>query len=121
MKVDQELLTKIDYLLANHKSIPAQFVNTMPPDLDAKYIGKHRHNYVWLLDYYQSNGYDGTGERIGINLDIGKLVYGFTSHCSCNEPWDGGDGDETGRFKGDYKEAPNTEATYKQFDLDQKD
>jgi len=104
---------KVKIILQYYREIPAklfrtyydlsdgEFLYSMKDDLAGKYSkkkekAKNLHptdkQYVWLLDAYIPGDYSGEGERIGIR-DDGKLVYGYTSHCSCNGPWYDEDGE----------------------------
>ena len=65
--------------------------NKKPSERNDGWFVKREHPtervYCWLLDEYQPGNYSGEGERIGVR-DDGRLMYGFTSHCSCNGPWE---------------------------------
>ncbi len=42
-------------------------------------------NFLWVVTWYQSNYYEGSGEMIALNKD-GSLHEFNLSHCSCNDP-----------------------------------
>lgn len=111
---DTNIATKLDFIIKNKQRIPHDrfhWVRRILKDnsyniaLDEFHSSQYadeedfdtqdRDNdtYCWLLDEYQPGDYSGEGQRIGIRRSDGKLVYGFTSHCSCNGPWEDGSDD----------------------------
>lgn len=57
-------------------------------------------DFIWVVSYYTSGSYDGTGEAIGLHKD-GLLYYANLSHCSCYGPYGDGISDYTSFLKRD--------------------
>lgn len=112
---DSDLVGKLEYILKNHGWITTYHwvrrtltgeddnlsYDISKDDYTYKQYGdssedisdRDNDSYCWLLDEYRHYSYEGEGERIGIRKSDGQLVYGFTSHCSCDGPWEDGSED----------------------------
>lgn len=77
-----ELREKLEYIVKNVNNIPEKMWVNSSDEKDSDQV-------VLLMDVYELDGYEGSGERIILDKN-GKLWYGFNSHCSCNGPWESG-------------------------------
>ena len=48
-------------------------------------------DFVWMVTWYEDNGYDGSGEAVALGKD-GLIYTKSLSHCSCYGAFDGGFG-----------------------------
>ena len=46
--------------------------------------------FEWVVHWYESGYYDGSGEAVGLNKEDGLLYIKNLGHCSCYGPMDGG-------------------------------
>jgi hypothetical protein len=54
-------------------------------DCELQDVMNNQENYVWLVYWYESYGYEGSGEVVALDKE-GHLQYSDLGHCSCGGP-----------------------------------
>jgi hypothetical protein len=81
---------------------------------DCAYGNEYDDDYIWIVEWYENGGYDGSGEAVALGKD-GLLYFANLGHCSCYGPYE--DGFSGGITVEEYLKTRNDVLGYNQDDL----